>query len=319
MILIQGLSFLALVFRFARVRAKMDRCVSRRLELSAVAIFSIAPLTTSAQQQPEAPGKNPAFSIAAERLEQLAPLRPNGPQLTYQVRDQLIDNFDRRSLEFYVIREYMKNIDAEAMREDYAKSTKRRVERSFTRSIVRAVENTAFVTRLREEPWKERIFNILKDAFTEDAPTIGTPLSDEDPHVDYDVEKPVLQKPAWKDAVSFFVRPFSLHPNVGVGLKVDGIRAEIKAYHDELKFSACKPITDTWSLYSSARMKEFTPQETSFSFGFQHTFRCLPATSTPAVFQYGVSVRNDSLFDKDRGRTFHQFRPHAFLAFVFDY
>ena len=317
MIFSQGLSFLALVFRFARGRADTDRCAGMRLELSAIALFSLAPFTASGQEQLEPIGSEAGF-ISSKRLDQIRPLRPDSTFLTYQVRDQLVDNFDRRSLEFYVVREHLSNADVEEMRETYAKTTKRRVERSITRSVVRALERTEFVTRLREEPWKERIFDVIKDAFTEETPTIGTPLTDEDPNVDYDVEKPIVEKPAWKDRVSFFFRPFSMHPNVGVGFKVDGIRAQVKAYHDEVKFSAFKPITDTWNAYVSARMKEFNPEEAQCSVGFQHTIRCVPGAE-PGILQYGVSIRNRSIFDRDRKVTFREFRPYAFMAFVFDY
>jgi hypothetical protein len=319
MFVTQGLSFLALAFRFARERAKKDRCVSMRLELSAIALVSLSPVSLSGQEQQGVNPGSAGFTISAERLDQVRPLRPDRQQLlTYQVSDSLLDNFDRRSLEFRLVREHLANADAEDINETFGRTTKRRVERSVTRTIVRAVERTEFITRIREEPWKERIFDVVKDAFTEETPTIGTPLTDEDPNVDYDVEKPVVEKPAWKDRVSFFFRPFSLHPNVGVGLKVDGIRAQIKAYHDEVKFSAFKAITDTWSLYSSARMKEFDPEEAQVSVGFQHTIRCVPGAS-PGILQYGVSIRNRPLFDRDTGRTFREFRPYAFMAFVFDY
>jgi hypothetical protein len=318
MILTQGLSFLALVFRFARGKANTDRCVSKRLELSAIAIFSIAPLSSSAQEQRQIePLDSGASLIVSDRLDQIRLYRTDRELITYQVREQLVDNFDRRSLEFYTIKEQLSNLDAEDMREDFAHTTKRRVERSFTRTIARAFERTEFVTRLREEPWKERIFDLVKDIFTEETPTIGTPLTDEDPKVDYDVEKPFVEKPAWKDRVSFFIRPFSLHPNVGVGFKMDGIRAQIKAYHDEIKFSAFKPITDTWNVYMSARMKEWDPHEPQFSVGFQHTIRC--GSGEPGILQYGVSIRNRKVFDQDQDKSVRDLRPYAFFAFVFDF
>jgi len=317
MTFIQGLSFLALVLRFARGRANKDRCVSKRLELSAIALFTLVPFGAFGQEQLEPIGSEVGL-ITSERLDQIRPLRPDRELLTYQVREQLIDNFDRRSLEFYVVREHLSNADAEDMRETFGRTTKRRLERSVNRVIARAFERTEFVTRIREEPWKERIWDVLTDAFTEETPTLGTPLTDEDPHVDYDVDTPILEKPAWKERFRFFFRPFRLHPSMGVGFKVDGIRAEIKAYHDEVKFSAFKPITDTWNAYFSARMKEFNPEDAQCSVGFQHTIRCSP-TASPGILQYGVSVRNRAVWDSDQDRRVRDFRPYAFMAFVFDY
>ena len=320
MYLIQGLSYLALVFLFVRGRAMTNRSAGRRLELSAIALFSIAPWGSQAQ---ESTGTEPLASragliISQDRFDRVRPLRPEDDYLRYHVRDQLLDNFERRTMELYVVREILSNTDAEEARDTYAHTTKRRVERSVNRTLMRALEGTEFVTRLREEPWKERVFDLVKDAFTEDMPTIGTPLTDDDARVDYDVETPIVERPAWKDRLSFFVRPFSKSPNAGVGWKVDGIRAQVKAYHDEVKFSAVKPITDTWTLYLSAKMKEYDSQDTSFGVGFQHNIRCVPGRQ-PAIFQYGVSLKNRDVFDRDRGRTTRQFRPYASMAFVFDY
>ena len=184
MTFIQGLSFLALVLRFARGRADKDRCASMRLELSAIALFTVVPLGAFGQEQLEPIGRSEVGLITSDRLDQIRPLRPDRELLTYQVREQLVGNFDRRSLEFYVVREHLSNADAEDMRETFARTTKRRVERSFNRVVARAFERTEFVTRLREEPWKERIWDVVKDAFTEESPTLGTPLTDEDPLVE---------------------------------------------------------------------------------------------------------------------------------------
>lgn len=314
---IQGLSYLALVQNAVRGGSERRWFAVVGSGVAAL-VTTLSPFSIQAQQTPGSPDPllQPQFSISAERLDQIHGLRPDMPYLTYSVRDQLLDNFDRRSLELYAMREHLKRQDFEEMRDTFAHTTKRRVERSITRTVVRAFENTAFVQNIKEEPWKERIFGIFKDAITEETPTIGTPIGEDDPHVDYDVEKPVIQKPAWKDRVSFFVRPWSLHPNVGVGFKLDGVRAQIKAYHDEVKFSLSKPITDDWSVYTAIRMKDFIPEDTSFSVGFQHSIRCVPGIP-PALFQYGVNVKNRPFWQ--RGERLHEFRPSAYMHFVFDY
>jgi hypothetical protein len=65
-------------------------------------------------------------------------------------------------------------------------------------------------------------------------------------------------------------------------------------------------------------MKQFSPEEAQSSVGFQHTIRCVPGAA-PAILQYGVSIRNKSIFDREAGHSYREFRPHGFMAFVFDY
>lgn len=309
----QGLSYLALVIRAAGGRTERSSFAGMRL--ATVATFCLLSTVRSAGQT--APPETKAeLSISAERLDEVQVARRDSNFLTYKFSEQLADNFEWRSLELYAMRQHLRNKDDEEISEVFARSTRRRVERSVTRTAVRAFERTEFMNNLRDGAWRERLFQVAKDSITEETPTIGTPVADDDPNVDYEVEKAIVPRPAWRDALSFFVRPWSLHPNMGIGFKIDGVRAEIKAYHDEVKFSAVKPITDDWTFFTSARMKGYTPADTSFSFGFQHLIQCASGVA-PALLQYGVSVKNQSFFQQ--GTSHHEFRPTAFLAFVFDY
>jgi hypothetical protein len=108
-----------------------------------------------------------------------------------------------------------------------------------------------------------------------------------------------------------------MHPNVGVGFKIDTVRAQVKAYHDEVKFSAFVPISQNWSFYTSARMDYGKPDEANISFGFQHEICLLPGPA-PAIVQYGVSLKNREWTDKGRDYQEH-FCPHAFLAIAYDF
>lgn len=235
--------------------------------------------------------------------------------IPYTFQNQLNDQFDKRSLQFQMISEYLRNEDLELMHERFGDSARRKIERSFTRTLSRYLESTPLGTALKDEPWKERLFYIAKDAVTEETQTLDGQLGEDDPHLDYDVESAVVRKPAWKERVNFFVRPFSMHPNAGVGLKLDGMRAQIKLYHDEVKFSAVVPITDNWNFYSSARLQKFSMEEASLNFGFQHSLHF--PENVFGVIQYGVSIRNWSFVDGGRSR--REYSPRAFFAFALDF
>ena len=311
----QGLSFVALAVRTA------GRMVQHRRAGSWIAIsctiFGVTCFTATCQEQSlQTSPFQEEVSIPAQRLEQIQS-RVQRSFLQYTLSEQMMDQFDSRSIQFYFLSEYRRGEDTMALREAFGRSARRRVERSITRTATRALERTEFVTQLKSEPWKERIFNMAKDSFTEEMPTLGTPIGDDDPYVDYDVESPVMQKPAWKEKVNFFVRPFSLHPNVGVGFKLDSLRSQIKLYHDQIKFSAAIAITETWDFYSSARMKDFTTDDTTFSLGFQNEI-CFLQGADPAIIQYGISIKNRSWAEERRKYDFY-FVPHLFFAVGFQY
>lgn len=237
--------------------------------------------------------------------------------LTYTLHNEMERQFDRRSLQFQVMSEFLRNQDLEQMRERFGNSARRRVERSVTRTVARYLETSPIGQTLKDEPWKERLFSIAKDAVTEETQTIDSPIGEDDPHVDPDFDSAVVRKPAWKDNVNFFLRPFSMHPNAGVGLKLNGVRAQVKVYHDDVKFSAVVPITENWNFYSSARLKKFSMQEASLNCGFQHSLRFAANGPEVGVVQYGLSLRNYSLLDN--GRSYDKFAPRVFFAFAMDF
>jgi hypothetical protein len=254
-------------------------------------------------------------SISSEHFQRIQPPKVERGFVPYTFQNELGEQFDKRSLQFQVINEFLRNQDLDSIRDRFGDSARKKVERSITRTVARYLEATPVVSALKDEPWKERLFNIAKDAVTEETQTLDGQLGDDDPHIDYDYESAVVRKPAWKEKLNFFLRPFSMHPNAGVGLKLDGVRAQIKAYHDEVKFSAVVPITHNWNFYSSARLEKFSTEEASLNFGFQHPVQ-LPSNAN-GVIQYGVSIRNRSFFDD--GRTDREYAPYGFFAFALDF
>lgn len=261
------------------------------------------------------PPADTTTSVSSEHYRRIEYRRLDEPFLTYRFKYEMSEQFEKRDLQFMVINEFLRNQDLREMRERFGNSARRKMERSVTRTVARFLEATPIGTTLRDEPWKERLFDIAKDAVTEETQTLDGQLGEEDPHVDYDFDSAVVRKPAWKERVNFFVRPFSLHPNAGVGLKIDGIRAQVKTYHDEVKFSALVPITHNWNFYTSARLPNFSMDEASFNLGFQHPLH-FPG-DTIGVLQYGISVRKRELLDA--GRDVYKYAPHVFFAFVLDF
>jgi hypothetical protein len=312
----QGLSFLALAVRTVPGRMARDWRAGMWMAF-APGIFGAATLSADAQENMGnlLPAES-STSVSSEHFQRIQPPPPERGFMTYTFQSQLSDQFNRRDLQFQVISEVIRNQDLGQMRERFGDSMRKKVERSATRTVARYLETTPFVESLKDEPWKERLFNIAKDAVTEETQTLDGQLGDDDPHVDMDFESAVVRKPAWKEKVNFFLRPFSMHPNAGVGLKLDTVRAQIKAYHDEVKFSAVVPITHNWNFYTSARLEKFSTEEASLNFGFQHAVRLLPQGEI-GVIQYGVSIKNRSF--TDNGRTSREYMPHAFFAFAMDF
>ena len=241
---------------------------------------------------------------------------PDESFITYTFHSELADQFDKRDLQFQVINEFLRNQDLGEMRERFGESARRKLERSALRTVARYLEESPLGSTLQDEPWKQRLFAIAKDSITEETQTLDGPLGENDPHVNYDYDSAVVRKPAWKEKVNFFVRPFSLHPSVGVGLKLDAIRAQIKAYHDEVKFSAIVPITHNWNFYTSARLPNFTTDEASLNFGFQHPLKF--ANDVTGVLQYGVSLGQRDYTD-EHGNETSKYAPHVFFAFALDF
>lgn len=313
--ILQGLSFVALAVRTAG-KTVTQRRAGTWMAFS-FSVFGLGSFEADAQEQP---GKVSPFqsdiSISTEHMSRIES-PPEKSKLSDQLREELLDQFDRRSMQFYFLNEYSRNQDPAQMGERFGNSARRRVERGITRTITHALERTPLISSLKDGGWKEALLDLTTDSVTEETPTIGSPIGEDDPHVDYDVEAPVVRKPAWKRNVNFFVRPFSMHPNVGVGVKLDAVRAQVKAYHDEVKFSAFLPITENWNFYSSARMSYSTPDEANISFGFQHEIRLLPGPA-PAIVQYGVALKNREWTDNGRNYREH-LCPHAFLAIAYDF
>jgi hypothetical protein len=314
--LYQGLTFLALAVRTVPGRRARDWRAGMWMAF-APGFFGLAGAAQAQENMGNLLPAESSTSITSEHLQRIKPIRPEGGFITYTFQNQLSEQFDRRSLQFQVINEYLRNQDLELMRERFGDSARRKVERSVTRTVARYLEASPLATALKDEPWKERLFSIAKDAVTEEMETIDSQLGEDDPHIDYDFESAVVRKPVWKEKVNFFLRPFSMHPNAGVGLKLaDGVRAQIKAYHDEVKFSAVVPITHNWNFYTSARLEKFSMEEASLNFGFQHSLR-FHSTGDFGIIQYGVSIRNRSFLDN--GREDRAYSPHAFFAFALDF
>ena len=313
----QGLSFLALAVRSVPGRMVRDWRAGMCMAF-APGFFGLVAMRAEAQESMgnllPARTSNSVSSEIFQRIER-SPIDPRFIPYTFQ--DELSEQFEKRNLQFMVINEFLRNQDMGEMRERFGNGARRRVERSVTRTVARYLEATPIGTALRDEPWKERLFSIAKDAITEETQTLDGQLGDTDPHVDYDFDSAVVRRPAWKDNVNFFLRPFSMHPNAGVGLKLDAVRAQVKAYHDEVKFSAVVPITHNWNFYTSARLEHFSMQEASLNFGFQHAVNFLPDGSS-GILQYGVSIRNTSFIDGN-GREDREYAPFAFFAFAMDF
>jgi len=256
-------------------------------------------------------------SVSSELFYRINPPPIDRRFIPYTFQDEMAGQFEKRDLQFLVISEYLRNQDLGEMRERFGNSARRKIERSMTRTVARYLEQTPVGSALRDEPWKERLFSIAKDAITEETQTIDGQLGEDDPHIDSDFDSPVVRRPAWKDKVNFFLRPFSMHPNAGVGLKLDAVRTQIKAYHDEVKFSALVPITHNWNFYTSARLEQFSTQKASLNLGFQHSLNILPNGSS-GILQYGLSIRNRTI-EEDNGRETRQYVPVAFFAFAMDF
>jgi hypothetical protein len=255
-------------------------------------------------------------SVSSEHLERIQTPNTELGFITYIFQDRLSDQFEKRSLQFHVMNGLLHNRDLEQTRESFGNTARRKLERSITRTAARYLESTQIGMTLKDEPWKERLFNIAKDAVTEETQTLDSQLGEDDPHIDYDFESAVVRKPAWKEKVNFFLRPFSMHPNAGIGLKLrDGVRAQVKVYHDDVKFSALVPISHNWHFYSSARLDKFSTDRASLNFGFQHSLE-FPGQAH-GVVQYGFSLRNHEFLDE--GRSAREYRPHAFFAFALDF
>lgn len=313
----QGLTFLALAVRTVPGRMARDWRAGMWM-VFAPSLVGVGTLNASAQENMgnllPAESSTPFSSEYSQRI----PSPPDTSRfITYTFQSSVNEQFEKRSLQFQVIGEFLRNQDLEQTRERFGKSARSKMERSVTRTISRYLESTPVVMALKDEPWKERLFTIAKDAVTEETQTLDGQLGEDDPHIDPDFDSAVVRKPAWKDKVNFFLRPFSMHPNAGVGLKLEGMRAQIKAYHDEVKFSAVVPITDNWNFYSSARLKEFSTREASLNFGFQHPLRFGTDGAEFGVLQYGVSFRNYTLVEDER--VSRRFTPHVFFAFALDF
>lgn len=312
----QGLCFLALAVRTVPGRMAKEWRAGMWMAC-APGFFGITAMRAEAQENMGSllPAET-STSVYSEHISRIEPPIRESGFIAYTFQDQVSDRFDKRSLQFQVISEFLRNQDLEQMRERFGNSARRKVERSFTRAVTRYLESTPIGLTLKDEPWKERLFNIAKDAVTEETQTLDGQLGEDDPHVDYDFESAVVRKPAWQDKVNFFLRPFSMHPNAGIGLKLDGMRAQVKAYHDEVKFSAYIPITHNWNFYTSARLEHFSMQEASLNFGFQHPLH-FPG-DTHGVLQYGVSFKNWEVTDSS-GRETREYSPHLFFAFALDF
>src|SRR5438093_2737756 len=112
----QGLSYLALAARsagFSGCNWRAGKRTALCFSFSGLAVISI-----EAQQQPSTDSPW-GFSIYAERIQPLDPPRPDRPFLSYEVHDELVDNFDHRSLQFYFLREYLRNDDENVMRDRF--------------------------------------------------------------------------------------------------------------------------------------------------------------------------------------------------------
>jgi len=311
----QGLTFLALAIRTVPGRMARDWRAGMCMAF-APGFLGVAAMSAQAQENMGSllPAES-STSISSEHFHRIQPPLRETDFIPYTFQNQLDDQFDKRVLQFLVISEFLRRQDLDSVRERFGDSARKKVERSVTRTVARYLEATPVGSALKDEPWKERLFNIAKDAVTEETQTLDGQLGDDDPHIDYDYESAVVRKPAWKEKVNFFLRPFSMHPNAGIGLKLDGVRAQIKAYHDDVKFSAMVPITHNWNFFSSARLDEFSTEKASLNFGFQHSVQ-LPSSAN-GVIQYGVSIRNRSF--EENGRTTRGYEPHAFFAFALDF
>ena len=311
----QGFSFLALAIRSVPRRMAKDWRAGIWM-VCAPSLVGLSAIRSEAQEQIgmllPAEATN---SLSSEHFRRIESPPPQG-FITYTFQDELSDQFDKRSLQFQTISEFLRNQDLGQMRERFGESARKKMERSALRTVARYLDESPVGSGLQDEPWKERLFKIAKDAVTEETQTLDGQLGEYDPHVDYDYDSAVVRQPAWKEKVNFFVRPFSLHPNVGVGLKLDGVRAQIKAYHDEIKFSAIVPITHNWNFYSSARLPHFDAQDANLNFGFQHPLNF--PNDVNGVIQYGVSFRNREYTD-NHGRTVNAYGPQAFFAFALDF
>jgi hypothetical protein len=313
----QGLSFLALAVRTVPGRMARDWRAGMWV-VFAPGFFGVAVIRSEAQENMGnlLPAES-STSVSSEHFQRMQPPPREGGFITHTFQDQLSNQFNRRDLQFQMISEFLRNQDLDQVRERFGDSMRKKVERSVTRTISRYLESSPLGQSLKDEPWKERLFNIAKDAVTEETETLDGQLGEDDPHVDHDYESAVVRRPMWKEKVNFFFRPFSMHPNAGIGLKLkDGVRAQIKAYHDDVKFSAVVPITHNWNFYTSARLEDFSTEEASLTFGFQHSVRLLPQGDL-GIIQYGVSIKNRSF--QDNGRTSREYLPQAFFAFAMDF
>ena len=311
----QGLTFLALAVRTVPRRMTKDWRAGMWM-MCAPGLVGFSALRAGAQEQMGALLPASTNTISSDHFRRIQPPLVEGGFITHTFQDELDDQFDKRSLQFLTINEFLRNQDLGQMRERFGSSARKKIERSVLRTAAEYLEASPIGTSLRNEPWKERLFSIAKDAVTEQTQTLDGQLGEDDPHVDYDYDSAVVRRPAWKDKLNFFVRPFSMHPNAGVGLKLDAVRAQIKAYHDEVKFSAIVPITQNWNFYSSARLPNFNSQEASLNFGFQHPLN-FPG-DVNGVIQYGISFRKRDI--TENGVTSSKsYVPHAFFALALDF
>jgi hypothetical protein len=312
--LYHGLSLLASAVRTVPGRMAKDWRAGMWM-VCAPGLVGFGAMRSQAQEQMGLlPPAESSTTVSSEHFRRIESRPMDEPFLEHRFKYELSKQFEKRDLQFMAINEFLRNQDLGEARERFGKSARRKIERSLTRTVSRYLEATPIGTTLRDEPWKERLFDIAKDAVTEETQTLDGQLGEDDPHVDYDFDSAVVRKPAWKERVNFFVRPFSLHPNAGIGLKIDNLRAQVKAYHDEVKFSALVPITHNWNFYTSARLPDFSLHEASFNIGFQHPLR-FPG-NMEGVVQYGVSVRKHEFEDESKPDVY---APHAFFAFALDF
>src|SRR5688572_23422260 len=194
----QGLSFLALAVRTVPGRMARDWRAGMWLAC-APGFLGVAALKTQAQEQMGnlLPAQT-STNLSSGNFQRIYEPRVEEGFIPYTFQYQLNDQFDKRALQFQVISEFLRNQDVELMRERFGDSARRRIERSVTRTLSRYLESTPLGMTLKDEPWKERLFSIAQDAVTEEMQTLDGQLGEDDPHVDYDVESAVVQRPAWK-------------------------------------------------------------------------------------------------------------------------
>src|SRR5919198_713291 len=110
--ILQGLSYLALAARSAGFSGWNWR--AGKCSILFVGFSGLATVSIEAQQQPTSDSPW-GLSIYAERLP-AEPVRPDRPFLSYEIHDELVDNFDQRSLQFYFLHEYLRNQTDDDMR-----------------------------------------------------------------------------------------------------------------------------------------------------------------------------------------------------------